>query len=189
MKYRRECIFRPLEKKEKRRKGCASSKGNILLLIMSRAEYIESLERRLVEMESLLRSSGLLEEAKDLQSRESRLGRHNGRDEAQKSETALLGSPASSNPISPKQSLLGDPSVSKLTGIMTSRERRKEVEPGSREGPAKDDIETLSDKMCSLMTNKCGEAKYIGSCWRSNCVITLTDSCRLIIRLFQSPIR
>lgn len=142
---------------------------------MLRAEYIKSLERRLVEMESLLKSSGLLQETEGMQTRESRLGCQNGRDGAPKPESVVLGPQVNPHLTLPKPNLMGHSSVSNLTSIMTPREMRKEVQPGREEGRGKDDIETLSDKMCSLMTNKHGEAKYIGSCLFSNCVIPLTE--------------
>ncbi|CZR67904.1 related to transcriptional activator Mut3p [Phialocephala subalpina] len=149
IKYSRECIFRSVERKGKRRKG---------------AKYIEGLEKRLGRMESLLRSSGLLEEVKDIHTRGSRLDRQTGTNGMkQRSETAVPGSQTNPHPVSAIQNIMGDSSMSNPTSIVTSPELPKAVEPGRGEGPTKEEIELLSDRMCSLMTNNWGEAKYIGS--------------------------
>lgn len=34
--------------------------------------------------------------------------------------------------------------------------------PKAPEGPEEEEVEALSDMMCSLVTNNCGESRYIG---------------------------
>jgi hypothetical protein len=72
-------------------------------------------------------------------------------------------------PTSPYQGNLGTPthdgSTSSLGSGITSPEAH-ESEGDKRSDPQKnpDDAEVLSDMMCSLVTNNCGETRYIGIC-------------------------
>lgn len=107
------------------------------------AKYIEGLENRLARMEHLLRLSGLLpegdEDTVDLGDLERRL-----RESANSSQRAPshVGRSSSGTPSSSTlQSNSGSPIVTK-----------DEVE-----------VEALSDQMCSLVTNNCGETRFIGS--------------------------
>lgn len=141
--YKTECIFTQVEKKRNPPKG---------------AKYIEGLENRLGRMESLLKLSGLLNEEdgdKDLGTLERRLA------DKTYSQTGS-GSPPErsksvSSPRTANESQQTTPQVEKLATPMsstTSPEPPKEAE---------EEVEALSDMMCSLVTNNCGESRYIGS--------------------------
>lgn len=116
--------------------------------ILSSAKYIEGLENRLGRMESLLKLSGILPEfdsKTDLGTLEKRL-------EAQRSQgpTSSGDSPAYlSRPVSSN----GTPNSS---GIARG---------SSPVDPTKDDedSESMTEKMSSLVTNGCGETRFIGS--------------------------
>ncbi|KAK8100303.1 hypothetical protein PG999_010677 [Apiospora kogelbergensis] len=156
--YKTDCVFTQVEKKRNPPKG---------------AKYIEGLENRLGRMESLLRLSGLLgedDEATDLGTLEKRLA-----EKAQQSRQASQA--AQSNPTSPSQATSGQNDAastpqSSLTSPEPMRdddkrrpsiapsERQKEKEPEKKKG---DDVEALSEMMCSLVTNQSGETRYIGS--------------------------
>ncbi|KAF1816580.1 hypothetical protein P152DRAFT_129067 [Eremomyces bilateralis CBS 781.70] len=140
--YKTECIFTQVEKKRNPPKG---------------AKYIEGLENRLGRMESLLRLSGLLSDdddgRTDLGTLEKRLSekaqqRREQSASAQGDQTSTTdrlenGTDATSQHIS-----------SPGSGNTTSPEPQR-----SRE----EEVEALSDMMCSLVTNNCGETRYIGS--------------------------
>ncbi|CZT50259.1 related to transcriptional activator Mut3p [Rhynchosporium secalis] len=147
--YKTECVFTQVEKKRNPPKG---------------AKYIEGLENRLGRMESLLRLSGLLTEddngRTDLGTLEKRL--------ADKRETDSLAAAPASNPNSPSlasqhegngttpRSAILSPEPSNTNG---DKEKPRSATPEKSEG----EVEALSDMMCSLVTNNCGETRYIGS--------------------------
>lgn len=155
---------------------------------MDRAKYIEGLENRLGRMESLLRLSGtfralsrivgfyesaanqiagLLSEddngRTDLGTLEKRL--------ADKNLSSQRGSAApGSNPTSPTQSTPNEGTGSTPRSTLTSPEPpskngHSEKRNGTTESdkPPEEGVEALSDMMCSLVTNNCGETRYIGS--------------------------
>ncbi|KAI9664103.1 MAG: hypothetical protein M1821_007594 [Bathelium mastoideum] len=151
--YKTECVFTHVEKKRNPPKG---------------AKYIEGLENRLGRMESLLRLSGLLSEedgsGADLGILEKRLQDKT----ASKAGTPIRTSGSErSNSISrpdgqqlpqsqsehntPQQAGLASPA-----SVMTSPDM-------SKESRGEEEVEALSDMMCSLVTNNCGETRYIGS--------------------------
>jgi hypothetical protein len=103
------------------------------------AKYIEGLENRLGRMESLLKLSGLLpegDETTDLGDLERRL-----------QESARSGS----NPArSSSESIHGASCAS--TATSSPRNSREEEE-----------VDVLSDQMCSLVTNNYGETRFIGT--------------------------
>lgn len=126
------------------------------LLIEHRAKYIEGLENRLGRMESLLKLSGLLNEKDgdrtDLGTLEKRLA---DKASAQSSEESPEGE--SNLASQPNDSQRNTPPLEKVLtpkSSMASPESPKEAE---------EEVEALSDMMCSLVTNNCGETKYIGS--------------------------
>ena len=121
-----------------------------------RAKYIEGLENRLGRMESLLKLSGLLNEKDgdrtDLGTLEKRLA-----DKAS-TQSALESPENGSNLVSqPSDSQRNTPPLEKVLtprSSATTPDSPKEHE---------EEVEALSDMMCSLVTNNCGETKYIGS--------------------------
>ncbi|KIW27147.1 uncharacterized protein PV07_06914 [Cladophialophora immunda] len=148
--YKTECIFTQVEKKRNPPKG---------------AKYIEGLENRLGRMESLLRMSGLLSEEEagktDLGTLEKRLAEkassrdfptHKTTDSpgAAKSGTNSAAAENSPRPASQRDSL--ETPRDNITSPSTDGER-----------PGREDVENLSEAMCSLVTNNVGETRYIGS--------------------------
>ena len=136
------------------------------LLIPSRAKYIEGLENRLGRMESLLRLSGLLSDedgnGTDLGTLEKRLqdrtaskaGTPNRSSEMEQSNSI---SHPEAQPVqvqsehnTPQQTGLASPA-----SVLTSPDM-------SKENKGEEEVEALSDMMCSLVTNNCGETRYIG---------------------------
>ncbi|KAF2198279.1 hypothetical protein GQ43DRAFT_443490 [Delitschia confertaspora ATCC 74209] len=142
--YKTECIFTQVEKKRQPPKG---------------AKYIEGLENRLARMESLMRLSGVLPEdddgSTDLGTLERRLAGGGG------SATATPRNRTSdgqiSIPVPPVQNTAPvAPSLPSPTSGTTS------PEPSTKDGKEKED-DSLAEMMCSLVTNNCGETRYIGS--------------------------
>jgi hypothetical protein len=76
--------------------------------------------------------------------------------------------PGGSHPTSPSQGTLGTPQQdgngSSPQSSLTSPEPQSEKDGEKRDEPAKsaEEVEALSDMMCSLVTNNCGETRYIG---------------------------
>ncbi|KKK21593.1 fungal specific transcription factor domain protein [Aspergillus rambellii] len=146
--YKTDCIFTQVEKKRNPPKGYA--------------KYIEGLENRLGRMESLLRLSGLLSEddgKTDLGTLEKRL--------ADRSFSA--GGLNNSN--SPTRFNMAQNSQSQPMSVSRhstprmdcqSSPRTAATSPDSQKEP-ENEVEGLSDLMCSLVTNNCGETRYIGS--------------------------
>lgn len=124
------------------------------------AKYIEGLENRLGRMEALLRMSGLLGEddhgKTDLGTLERRLAEKGA---SQSARSSFGGSPASpSMGLDQSGSSHHTPPVRGLTS------------PENADQPTPDEndkrstvVEALADQMCSLVTNNCGETRYIGS--------------------------
>lgn len=140
--YKTECIFTQVEKKRNPPKG---------------AKYIEGLENRLGRMESLLKLSGLLgadDEQTDLATLEKRLADKAATSGQQRNETPTK-SPGQTDA---SRTGAGD-------GTHDSPDRRDRSRSGSRSPLGRgnqDDVEALSDMMCSLVTNNLGESRYIG---------------------------
>ncbi|KAI8657583.1 Zn(2)-C6 fungal-type domain-containing protein [Fusarium keratoplasticum] len=152
--YKTECVFTQVEKKRAPPKG---------------AKYIEGLENRLNRMEHLLRLSGLLdEEDGDLGALEKKLMERN-----QKSRQASMAT--ASSPASPSQTAsvpsaidgTGSTPQSSLTSPnpIVREDKRKSVTPAPDDANPEDqeEVEALSEMMCSLVTNTYGETRYIGS--------------------------
>jgi len=147
--YKTECIFTQVEKKRQPPKG---------------AKYIEGLENRLARMETLMRLSGVLPEdddgSTDLATIERRLADRAGQaatprnstSEDRRTSTAPHTGAASTTHGTPVQPALPSP----RSGT-TSPEPQKQPENGEKEEDA------LAEMMCSLVTNNCGETRYIGS--------------------------
>ncbi|KAI5792464.1 fungal-specific transcription factor domain-containing protein [Peziza echinospora] len=136
--YSTECVFTLVEKKRNPPKG---------------AKYIEGLENRLGRMESLLKLSGLLPEdldgKTDLGDLERRLTEQTkGNQSAIDSTMLSTAGRSSSESIRTGSSTLQSSASSPTT---TTKEKDE------------DQVENLSDLMCSLVTNNCGETRFIGS--------------------------
>ncbi|RAL06710.1 transcription factor atrR [Aspergillus homomorphus CBS 101889] len=146
--YKTDCVFTQVEKKRNPPKG---------------AKYIEGLENRLGRMESLLRLSGLLSEEDggktDLGTLERRLADRslaNGGLSLPKSPGRFNAS-NSNNQSQQASSHHSTPRVESQSSPHTA--------PTSPDSPkeSENEVEGLSDMMCSLVTNNCGETRYIGS--------------------------
>ena len=130
--------------------------------LCDRAKYIEGLENRLGRMEHLLKMSGLLTEEEagrtDLGTLEKRLA-----DKAS-SDGNVRGTE------SPRPTHSGDSSSVHVNESQRATPRRDSqssprdsmTSPGT-EGEKREDVENLSDLMCSLVTNNVGETRYIGN--------------------------
>ncbi|KAH6655090.1 fungal-specific transcription factor domain-containing protein [Truncatella angustata] len=153
--YKTDCVFTQVEKKRSPPKG---------------AKYIEGLENRLGRMESLLRLAGLLDDedgATDLGTLEKKLT-----EKAQ--QRSRQASHVTSNPTSPSQATsIQDDMTSTPQSALTSPEPQKDNQKdkdddkrrNSSVAPERneEDVEALSDMMCSLVTTHNGETRYIGS--------------------------
>ncbi|KAJ9634296.1 hypothetical protein H2204_006373 [Knufia peltigerae] len=147
--YKTECVFTQVEKKRNPPKG---------------AKYIEGLENRLGRMESLLRMSGLLTEddagKTDLGTLEKRL--------AEKASAKESGPKATESPGAPKSGASSSvPESSPRPGSTHHSHdtpRDTITTPSTVDGDkSREEVENLSEAMCSLVTNNVGETRYIGS--------------------------
>ncbi|CAK7272881.1 hypothetical protein SEPCBS57363_005371 [Sporothrix epigloea] len=157
------------------------------------AKYIEGLENRLLRMESLLRLSGLLNEedsATDLgtlerrlaeKRRESGLASQTNSNPSSPLQTAtgndLLSRSSTSSPKADEdRNTTGNSgsanensderqgNASKGIGISgVSSNKKSLTSPQPMKGRKEEEVETLSELMCSLVTNHEGETRYIGS--------------------------
>lgn len=123
-----------------------------------RAKYIEGLENRLGRMESLLRLSGLLSEddggKTDLGTLEKRLADRSVVNEPSSSTNRFNVPNTSQQTSTSRQSTPRMESHSSPRTAPTSPEPQKESE---------NEVEGLSDMMCSLVTSNSGETRYIGN--------------------------
>jgi hypothetical protein len=147
----------------------------------SRAKYIEGLENRLGRMESLLKMSGLLnDDDGDLGSIEKRL--------ADKTNNKSNGGTPVDSPTrrsksvsQPRSSTESPQTTPRLDKIPTPPDSTKSPDPQKQ---TEEEVEALSDRMCSLVTNNCGETRYIGrSSIKALCCHTLI-SARVLVRIF-----
>ena len=162
--YKTECIFTQVEKKRNPPKGYVRIVVPLLFKGPDRdqsAKYIEGLENRLGRMEALLRLSGLLNEEDgdrtDLGTLEKRLADKGG---PQSNGGTPVRSPGRLSDTNSQPTRSSDshhptpPQEPKATpqSSMTSPDTQK----------GEEEVEALSDMMCSLVTNNCGETRYIG---------------------------
>ncbi|KFZ15033.1 hypothetical protein V501_02933 [Pseudogymnoascus sp. VKM F-4519 (FW-2642)] len=149
--YKTECVFTQVEKKRSPPKG---------------AKYIEGLENRLGRMENLLRLSGLLNEddggSTDLGMLEKRLAnRESSKRDASHFSDSIPTSPSQATTLrgTPGAEFESDsPNSVPTPGTMGDRGSERRVGEKTAE-----EVEELSDLMCSLVTNDQGETRYIGS--------------------------
>jgi hypothetical protein len=120
-------------------------------------------------MENLLRLSGLLSEddngATDLGMLEKRLA------ERDSSRRASIAAGNDSNPNTPSLGNDATPTADSFSPktALTSPEPEKNGDKNHKDNPEEketertaEEVEDLSDMMCSLVTNNCGETRYIG---------------------------
>lgn len=109
-------------------------------------------------MESLLRLSGVVSnedaDATDLGTLEKRLAEKTAASQredtpANRNSTSAQSKDGSSNANTPQQTV-------------ASPETANESPEPDKEGKTEAEVEALSDMMCSLVTNNCGETRYIG---------------------------
>ncbi|KAH6684318.1 fungal-specific transcription factor domain-containing protein [Halenospora varia] len=151
--YKTECVFTQVEKKRNPPKG---------------AKYIEGLENRLGRMESLLRLSGLLKEddngRTDLGTLEKRLAEtQQAAQRASQAPTSGPTSPTQSSPNEQNESTPRSTIASPEPQTKNGEKRNSTVEEKKEKDEKEPAVEELSDMMCSLVTNNCGETRYIGS--------------------------
>ncbi|KAJ6079516.1 hypothetical protein N7467_009269 [Penicillium canescens] len=146
--YKTECIFTQVEKKRNPPKG---------------AKYIEGLENRLGRMESLLRLSGLLSEEDggktDLGTLEKRLADRTNALNAAKSSNKFMAQVTQA----PQAATQQGPGSHQTTPRMDSHSSPQTAATSPDSPKSETEVEALSDMMCSLVTNNCGETRYIGS--------------------------
>lgn len=110
-------------------------------------------------MESLLRLSGVVSnedaDATDLGTLEKRLVEKTAA--SQREDT-----PANRNSAS-AQSKEGSSNANTPQQTVASPDSTNESEEPEKEGKTEAEVEALSDMMCSLVTNNCGETRYIGA--------------------------
>lgn len=131
-------------------------------------------------MESLLRLSGQIPnedaDATDLGTLEKRLAE----------KTAALqreGTPSNRNSTS-AQSKDGSSNTNTPQATVTSPDSTIESPEAEKEGKTEEEVEALSDMMCSLVTNNCGETRYIGRYLMGQFDV-LADFHRLVFWLFH----
>ena len=153
---------------------------------MTRAKYIEGLENRLGRMESLLKLSGILGDGEgDLGQLEKKLADKAGLSAARqhrRSSTGDVPIKSSPRPQSSDQNGTID-STSDYTATNGQQSRRGSESPRG-DTKKSEEVEALSDMMCSLVTNNYGETRFIGKIAAINERLTLMDY-RLIIRLLN----
>lgn len=144
-------------------------------------------------MESLLKLSGLLSEEDgdrtDLGTLEKRLADQTNRNSSpgtpSKSPNGSSNTHTPARPSSESQHTtpkLGNSATPNST--LTSPEPPKEAnKPKGKDG--EEEVEALSDMMCSLVTNNCGETRYIGTASSNQVRSKELIAVRLLIRLFD----
>lgn len=141
-----------------------------MLIVANSAKYIEGLENRLGRMEALLRMSGLLGEddsgKTDLGTLEKRLADK----QAAGSSGAISSFGSPSSPNMRRERSVSTHDTPPVTGAPSPNTTAPTPDaPAGRPLNAKQ-VEALADQMCSLVTNNCGETRYIGMAYRSFCL-------------------
>lgn len=148
-------------RREIRRKGKLVRTGWLLLMLTCvSAKYIEGLENRLGRMESLLKMSGLLTEEEagrtDLGTLEKRLA-DKASSTAAKAESPKPVTSGGSSTNNAGESQRNTPNQEGHSSPPESA-----TTPGTDPKEKRDDVENLSEMMCSLVSNNVGETRYIG---------------------------
>lgn len=129
------------------------------------AKYIEGLENRLGRMEHLLRLSGVLDDEDtemDLGALEKKLTERQSKSrQASMATTSTPGSP--SRTASNQDASTSTPQSSLTSPNPPKDERRKSITPAENSNSEdQEEVEALSEMMCSLVTNGYGETRFIG---------------------------
>uniref|UniRef100_A0A093UTA2 Putative transcriptional regulatory protein n=1 Tax=Talaromyces marneffei PM1 TaxID=1077442 RepID=A0A093UTA2_TALMA len=143
--YKTECIFTQVEKKRNPPKG---------------AKYIEGLENRMRRLEGLLKMAGIADSDTDIPSIERRL------QQAQQSQhNDLHGFSAATAAARSSLETAGKSRAGSLhsTPPLDSNSSPRVADSPVSQEDKEHEVEALSDMMCSLVTNNCGETRYIGS--------------------------
>lgn len=141
------------------------------------AKYIEGLENRLARMESLMRLSGVLPDdddgSTDLATLEKRLADRSGQSTTPRNSTSE-DRRASTVPRTGMSTADGTPVQPALP---SPRSGTASPEPEKQTNGESKDEDALAEMMCSLVTNNCGETRYIGLLYLVFCVVfVLTHS-------------
>jgi hypothetical protein len=151
---------------------------------MRSAKYIEGLENRLARMESLMRLSGVLPNDDD------------GSTDLATLERRLVDRAGQS--VTPRDSMSEDRRGSIAPQTMSSTTNGTPVQPAlpspqsgtaspepdqQTNGQDKEE-DALAEMMCSLVTNNCGETRYIGG-WMVQHERSILTTCRIFLRLFH----
>ncbi len=153
-------------------------------LTLLSAKYIEGLENRLGRMEALLKLSGLLNDEDvdrtDLSMLEKRL--------ADKTIEKPNATPPSDTPllsvIQPRSASGSQHSPQQATKLPSPQSSAASPKLPHEEKP-EEEVEALSDMMCSLVTNNCGETRYIGNLLSGYLDMSLAYSLRLLLRFLD----
>ena len=116
-------------------------------------------------MESLLKMSGLLnDDDGDLGTVEKRLA---DKTSSRSDGGTPTGSPArrSKSLSQPRSSIESPQPTPQFDRILTPPESTKSPDAQKQ---TEEEVEALSDRMCSLVTNNCGETRYIGKSFRNH---------------------
>lgn len=125
------------------------------LTLATSAKYIEGLENRMKRLEGLLKMAGLADSETDLPSIERRLHERTQASQPTPSNGMMQSAMSSALANARSGSLQSTPQMDSISSP------RATDSPESHEGKEYE-VETLSDMMCSLVTNNIGETRYIG---------------------------
>jgi len=129
---------------------------------MRSAKYIEGLENRLARMESLMRLSGVLPDdddgSTDLATLERRLVDRAGQS-ATPRDSISEDRRGSFAPLTMSSTTNGTPVQPALPSPQSGT---ASPEPGHQPNGQDKEEDALAEMMCSLVTNNCGETRYIG---------------------------
>lgn len=161
--YKTECNFTHVEKKRAPPKGSAPVRGNCQVSLTNlRAKYIEGLENRLGRMEALLKLSGLLSDEDvdrtDLGTLEKKLA---DKTVSKSNEATPANTPSSLSHTQSPTTLSTHTPAPQANKMPSPQSSSASPKPAEEKKP-EEEVEALSDMMCSLVTNNYGETRYIG---------------------------
>lgn len=163
------------------------------MLTLGRAKYIEGLENRLGRMESLLRLSGLLSEdeggnAPDLLTLERRLADRAAANKTQGVQgTTNARNPPNAAAAPTAAAAAASPQSTPQTEMHTGSNTSGNSPTAPQERGRSNDVEMISDMMCSLVTNSCGETRFIGTSvkgWMAKCEMLIVGP-RVLLRVLD----
>jgi hypothetical protein len=129
-------------------------------MAMCSAKYIEGLENRMRRLEGLLKMAGIADSETDIPSIERRL-----QQAQQQSQHNDLNSFSAATAAA--RSSLENAGNSRTGSLHSTPPQDSNSSPRVADSPVSQEdkeheVEALSDMMCSLVTNNCGETRYIG---------------------------